>query len=56
MFPHLELMKKEFLRRAAGKRIGEPEDIAKIVSFLLSHDSDWIYGQTLVADGGYSLS
>lgn len=56
MFPHLELMKKEFLSRAPGGRLGKPEDIAKVVSFLLSTDSDWIYGQTLMADGGYSLS
>ena len=55
MFPRLDLMKKEFLNRAPGKRIGKPEDIAKVVSFLLSPDSDWIYGQTLIVDGGYSL-
>ncbi len=56
MFPHLETMKKEFLSRTPGGRLGTPEDIASVVSFLLSPDADWIFGQTLTADGGYSLS
>ena len=55
MFPKIETMKKEFLSRTPGGRIGKPEDVAKIVSFLLSPDSGWIFGQTLIADGGYSL-
>ena len=55
MFPHWESMKKEYLSRTPGRRIGRPEDIARVVSFLLSPQSDWIYGQTLIADGGYSL-
>ena len=37
------------------KRLGVPEDIAGVVSFLLSSDSSWITGQTLVIDGGVSL-
>ena len=55
MFPHLETLKKEYLSRTPGGRLGRPEDIACIVSFLLSPESGWIYGQTLIADGGYSL-
>ncbi len=55
MFPRFEAMKKEFLSRTPGGRVGKPEDIARVVSFLLSPDSDWIYGQTIIADGGYSL-
>jgi enoyl-[acyl-carrier protein] reductase III len=55
MFPEIHRMKKEFLERTPGKRLGKPEDIARVVSFLLGPDSDWIYGQTLIADGGYSL-
>jgi enoyl-[acyl-carrier protein] reductase III len=56
MFPNLEGMKKEFLSRTPGGRVGKPEDIANVVSFLLSPQADWIYGQTIIADGGYSLS
>lgn len=55
MFPGFERMKKEFLAKALGRRLGKPEDIANVVSFLLSPEADWIYGQTLIADGGYSL-
>lgn len=56
MFPEFEAMKKEFLRRTPGARLGTVEDIAKVVNFLISEDSNWLYGQTLIADGGYSLS
>ncbi|MFD0931351.1 SDR family NAD(P)-dependent oxidoreductase [Psychroflexus salinarum] len=34
------------------KRVGEPSDIGKIASFLLSDDSSWITGQVLGVDGG----
>lgn len=36
------------------KTIGEPEDIAEMVSFLLSEKSKWITGQVLHVDGGKS--
>ncbi|MBI2095227.1 MAG: SDR family oxidoreductase [Candidatus Omnitrophica bacterium] len=55
-FPEIGRMKNEFLSRTPGGRLGAPEDLAKVVSFLLGPDSGWIYGQTLIADGGYSLS
>ncbi len=55
-FPDLEKVKKEFLARTPGGRVGTPQDIAKVVDFLVSPAADWIYGQTLIADGGYSLS
>jgi 3-oxoacyl-[acyl-carrier protein] reductase len=35
-------------------RIGTPEDIAGIVAFLVSPDSGWITGRTILADGGVS--
>lgn len=35
-------------------RNGSPEDIAKVVSFLLSSDAAFITGASIVADGGYS--
>ncbi|NEV93639.1 SDR family oxidoreductase [Psychroflexus sp. YR1-1] len=34
------------------KRVGEPSDIGKFASFLLSDDSSWITGQVLGVDGG----
>jgi 3-oxoacyl-[acyl-carrier protein] reductase len=36
-------------------RLGEPEDVAGVVSFLLSQDAAWLTGQTIVIDGGGSL-
>jgi NAD(P)-dependent dehydrogenase (short-subunit alcohol dehydrogenase family) len=34
--------------------LGEPQDIAGVVAFLLSDDARWITGTTLVVDGGLS--
>lgn len=38
------------------KRLGEPEDVAGTVAFLLSDDASWITGQLLVVDGGVTLA
>jgi NAD(P)-dependent dehydrogenase (short-subunit alcohol dehydrogenase family) len=38
------------------KRLGMPEDIAGVVAFLLSDQAGWITGQTLVLDGGVTLT
>ena len=38
------------------KRLGEPEDIGSLVSFLLSEDAGWITGQTVAIDGGLLLT
>lgn len=34
------------------RRIGQPEDIAGLVAFLVSEDGGWINGRTIRADGG----
>lgn len=36
------------------KKIGEPEDIANMVSFLLSKQAAWVTGQIITLDGGIS--
>jgi 3-oxoacyl-[acyl-carrier protein] reductase len=36
-------------------RMGEPADIANAVSFLVSEKSDYITGQVIVVDGGWTL-
>lgn len=37
------------------KRIGLPEDIAKVVSFLVSEDAGYITGQVISVDGGMAM-
>jgi len=34
------------------KRLGRPEDTAKLAAFLLSEDASWITGETVTIDGG----
>jgi NAD(P)-dependent dehydrogenase (short-subunit alcohol dehydrogenase family) len=41
--------------RTALGRIGEPDDVGKVIAFLLSPDAAWITAQTLEASGGYDL-
>ncbi|MEV6347763.1 SDR family oxidoreductase [Actinoplanes sp. NPDC051851] len=38
------------------KRLGAPEDVAGTVAFLCSPDASWITGQTIVLDGGVTLT
>jgi len=38
---------------AALGRLGQPEEIAALVSFLASEDSSFITGQAIIADGGF---
>jgi meso-butanediol dehydrogenase / (S,S)-butanediol dehydrogenase / diacetyl reductase len=35
-------------------RLGEPEDIANAILFLLSDDASWITGQAIAVDGGFT--
>lgn len=37
------------------KRLGVPEDIAGVVSFLLSADAGWMTGQLVTVDGGVTV-
>ncbi len=43
---------KPIVGRTPLARLGEPEDIARIVSFLVGPDGGWINGQVLRANGG----
>jgi NAD(P)-dependent dehydrogenase (short-subunit alcohol dehydrogenase family) len=38
------------------RRLGVPEDVAGAVAFLCSPDAAWITGQTVVIDGGVTLT
>jgi 3-oxoacyl-[acyl-carrier protein] reductase len=41
-----------FAQRTPFKRLGEPSDIADVISTLCSGDGSWINGQTIFANGG----
>lgn len=41
-------------QRAALKRLGDPQDIARAALFLSCEDSDYMTGTELVIDGGFS--
>ena len=43
------------LSRIPMKRIGKPEELKGIVRFLASKASDYVTGQLIVVDGGWSL-
>jgi len=45
----------EQIKKTPLGRIGEPADIAKVVTWLLSDQAEWITGQIITADGGLSL-
>ena len=37
-------------------RVGQPEEIAEVILFLASDKASFITGQTILVDGGYSIS
>ena len=45
-------VKENYLNNIPMKRFGTPEDVADVVSFLASDDSDYITGQVIHIDGG----
>jgi 3-oxoacyl-[acyl-carrier protein] reductase len=45
---------KRLASMAALERIGEPEDIARVVLFLASDDSAWVTAQNIGANGGFA--
>jgi glucose 1-dehydrogenase len=47
--------RKELLKKIPYGRVGEPEDIARSVLWLVSDHSDYVHGETLFVDGGMTL-
>jgi 3-oxoacyl-[acyl-carrier protein] reductase len=50
-----DAVKNDFLAKTPVGRIGTPEDIAHAAVFLASSESDFIVGQTIVVDGGWTI-
>lgn len=44
----------EYAQRNPTKRLGQPHEVAKLVSFLLSEENGYVSGQTIAIDGGES--
>ena len=44
--------KEDIIEQLSIKRIGKPEDISNIVSFLCKDESEYITGQVIPVDGG----
>lgn len=44
---------RRLLDGIALRRLGEPEDVARVVVFFASDDSRWVSGQTISVDGGH---
>ena len=36
-------------------RVGEPQDVARVIAMLLSEEGGWINAQTIEVAGGYNI-
>ena len=50
-----DAMKEKVLDAIPLKKMGQPEDIAKMVSFLASSQGDYVTGQVFKVDGGIAI-
>lgn len=53
-FSFYEELDRQCRLRPCG-RMGLPEDVAPVIAFLLGPEAQWIRGQVVVVDGGFSL-
>lgn len=53
--PQWPQIQADALKRARSARVGEVEDIAAMVAFLMSDEGAWVNGQTISIDGGTIL-
>jgi len=50
-----EEYKDQIMKQIPLNRLGRPEEVAKVVKFLVSDGARYITGQTIVVDGGMSM-
>lgn len=50
-----QALKEHFIPLFPAGRIGVPADAAKLIKFLASDESEWITGQMIKSDGGFSV-
>jgi len=46
---------RDLLKLIPYKRIGEPEDVARLAVWLASDEADYIHGTSIFVDGGMTL-
>jgi len=51
-----EKIRKEILRRIPARRAGEPDEVAYLVTFLCSQESNYMTGHIYYVDGGQSIA
>ncbi len=51
-----ERMVRYFESTTPLRRLAEPDDIARVIAFLVGPDSAWLSGQVITADGGLSVT
>jgi 3-oxoacyl-[acyl-carrier protein] reductase len=52
---NMDVKENAYLNGAPVSRIGLPEEIAELAVFLMSDAANYIVGQTIICDGGYTL-
>lgn len=55
MAPALLKNRQKYIERVPVRRIGEPEEIARVVVFLASNGSDYMTGATVDVSGGLAM-
>lgn len=48
-----EELRRELSQHAPMGRVGEPEDVARLIRFLASEDAGWVTGQVIHSRGGF---
>ncbi len=56
MFEHAPAMRDAFVEMHLLKRAGQPEEVAKVIRFLLSNEASFVTGANIPVDGGFSAA
>jgi 3-oxoacyl-[acyl-carrier protein] reductase len=50
-----EAQVKDLLKKIPLKRLGQPEEVAEVVAFLVSESAGYITGETIHVNGGMHM-